>query len=261
MYSLRNLCITLVFASLLLTGCGGNLFEGLADDGTKGAKMEAARIALDEGDYGKAVLLLEELCGTDTANLTCDDTARADLASAYVARATGLDVLKLIEKAEEAAAGPTGSFTTVSTLLPIGEINNCVSDPGSCTIQGDLEKAIDILNGLLPDTVPSDPTPEQKNRYLQLSVASAVDIAVTIGLVSDGLDQETGLPNNPPSSIPIEYVTRVSDDINNIVLGLEGAGIPSTNLSEDINTIETSIDVNGDKVVSETELKDYINSL
>jgi len=266
MYSLRNLCITLVFASLLLTGCGGNLFEGLADDGTKGAKMEAARIALDEGDYGKAVLLLEELCGTDTANLTCDDTARADLASAYVARATGLDVLKLIEKAEEAAANltATGSFTTVSTLLPIGEINNCVvSDPRSCTIQEDLGKAIAILNGLLPHTVPSDPTPEQKNRYLQLSVASAVDIAVTIGLVSGGLDPTTGLPITPPSSIKsADVTTRVSRDINNIVLGLEGAGIPSTNLSEDINTIETSIDSNKrDGVVEDEELIKYINSL
>lgn len=261
MYKLRTLCITFVLASTLLTGCGGNLFEGMADDSTEEAKMEAAKIALDKGDYTKAVSLLEELCGTDTANLTCDDTAKADLASAYVATATGLDVLELIAQAEEAAADPTGSFTTVSTLLPIDDINNCVSDPASCTIQTDLEKAIEILDSLLPDTVPADPTPEQKNQYLQLATASAVNVAVTIGIVSDGLDPVTGLPNTPPSSIDPADVTNVSEDINNIVLGLEGADIISTSLSEDISTIETSMDTNGDDTVSEAELINYINSL
>lgn len=261
MDSLRNLCITLIVVSTLLTGCGGNLFEGMADDDTEEAKMEAAKIALDKGDYAEAVSLLEELCGTDTANLTCDDTAKADLASAYMATATGLDVLQLIAKAEEAAADPTGSFTTVSTLLPIEDINRCVSDPASCTIQTDLEKAIEILDGLLPDTVPADPTPEQKNQYLQLATASAVNVAVTIGIVSGGLDPDTGLPNNPPSSINSAYVISVSEDISNIVLGLEGADIVSTSLSEDISAIETSIDTNGDDTVSEEELISYINSL
>lgn len=261
MDSLRNLCITLIVVSTLLTGCGGNLFEGMADDDTEEAKMEAAKIALDKGDYAEAVSLLEELCGTDTANLTCDDTAKADLASAYMATATGLDVLQLIAKAEEAAADPTGSFTTVSTLLPIEDINRCVSDPASCTIQTDLEKAIEILDGLLPDTIPADPTPEQKNQYLQLATASAVNVAVTIGIVSGGLDPDTGLPNNPPSSINSAYVISVSEDISNIVLGLEGADIVSTSLSEDISAIETSIDTNGDDTVSEEELISYINSL
>ncbi len=259
MYSLKNLDIPIIVASFLFTGCGGNLFEGMADDNTEEAKMEAAKIALDKGDYTEAVSLLEELCGTDTANLTCDDTAKADLASAYVATATGLDVLQLIAKAEEAAANPTGSFTTVSTLLPIEDINNCVSDPASCTMQTDLEKAIEILDSLLPDTA-TDPTPEQKNQYLQLATASAVNVAVTIGIVSDGLDPTTGLPITPPSSIDPADVISVSEDISNIVLGLEGADIISTSLSEDISAIETSIETNGDDTVSDTELINYINS-
>lgn len=261
MYRLKNLYIPIIVASFLFTGCGGNLFEGMADDDTEEAKMEAAKIALDKGDYTEAVSLLEELCGTDTSNLTCDDSAKTDLASAYVATATGLDVLELIAQAEEAAADPASSFTTVSTLLPIDDINNCVSDPASCTMQEDLEKAIEILDSLLPDTVPTDPTPEQKNQYLQLAIASAVNVVVTIGIVSDGLNPDTGLPVTPPSSIDPADVISVSEDISNIVLGLEGANIISTSLSEDISTIETSVDTNGDDTVSEAELISYINSL
>ena len=135
----KKLFITWVSTSILFAGCGGNMFEGLSDSNSAMSKKEEAKIALDKGDYTEAVSLLEELCGTDTSNLTCDEETQTDLASAYIAIATGLDVLQLIDAADTAAA--TESFSTISTLLPIEEINACAADPSSCTIQTNMDSA------------------------------------------------------------------------------------------------------------------------
>jgi len=257
MYTVKKLFITLVSTSILFAGCGGNMFEGLSDSNSAMSKKEEAKIALDKGDYTEAVSLLEELCGTDTSNPTCDEETQNNLASAYIAIATGLDVLQLIDAADTAAA--TESFSTISTLLPIEEINACVADPSSCTIQTNMDKAIEILDNLLPDTVPVEPTSVQKNQYLQLATASAVDIVVTVGLVSEGLDPDTGLPNAIPSNVSGSDLTDVSDNLGNIVLGLEGAGILDAGISQDINTIKAEI--SSDNTVTESELINYINSL
>src|SRR4030065_1505352 len=96
MYTVKKLFIALVSASILFAGCGGNMFEGLSDSNSAMSKKEEAKIALDKGDYSEAVSLLEELCGTDTSNPTCDEETQTDLASAYIASATGLDMLQLI---------------------------------------------------------------------------------------------------------------------------------------------------------------------
>ena len=253
----KKLFIMLVFTSVIFAGCGGNLFEGLSDSDSDAAKKEKAKIALDKGDYTEAVSLLEELCGTDTSNLTCDEETQADLASAYIASATDLDVLRLIDAAENAAT--TEGFTTLSTFLPIDEINDCVTTPSSCTMQTDIDKAIAILDSLLPDTVPAEPTDAQKSQYLQLATAAAVDIVVTVGIVSEGLDPDTGLPNAIPTSVSSADLTDVSNNLGNIVLGLEGAGILDAGISEDIKDIQS--DISTDNTVTETELIDYIDSL
>ncbi len=266
MYIVKKLFIMLVFTSVIFAGCGGNLFEGLSDSDSDAAKKEAAKIALDKGDYTKAVSLLEELCGTNISNLTCDEETQADLASAYVARSTGLDVLQLIAKAEEAAANPTDSFTTVSTLLPIPDINTCAADPAaSCLVKDDMENAIGILEGLLATTDPSDSnlTEVEKNLYLQLAVASAVNIAVNIGISSGGLDDTAGTPVGTPSSesdLPAGVLEDIERDVNNVADGIQGSGI-SADLSDDIATIESELDADGNGDVTFSELQTYISVL
>lgn len=259
MYNVKKLFIMLVFTSMFFAGCGGNLFEGLSDSNSATAKKEDAKIALDKGNYTEAVSLLEDLCGTDTSNLTCDEETQTDLASAYIASATNLDVLQLIAKAEEAAAGTSSSFTTVSSLLPITDINAC-ADPATCPISEGMSKAITILEGLLPATVPVNPTDTEKNLYLQLAVASAVDAAVNIGIVSGGL-YDDGTPKNVPQSIDTETLTTITDDVNNIIDGVAGSGLGSTELTNDINNIKTGIDSNSDGNVVLGELQTYITNL
>jgi len=45
----------------LLSACDENLLEGVSDDGSDEAKLEEARIAIDDEDYGKAMRILEGL--------------------------------------------------------------------------------------------------------------------------------------------------------------------------------------------------------
>jgi len=266
MYRIKNFFIMLVFTAILFTGCGENLFEGLSDSNSAMAKKEDAKIALDKGNYTEAVSLLEDLCGTDTSNLTCNEETQADLASAYVARSTGLDVLQLIAKAEEAAANPTDSFITVSTLLPIADINACAADPAaSCPVKEDMENAIGILEGLLATTGPSDPnlTQVEKNLYLQLAVASAVNIAVNIGISSGGLDDTAGTPVGTPSSesdLPAGVLEDIERDVNNVADGIQGSGI-SADLTDDIATMESGLDADGNGDVTFSELQTYISVL
>ena len=82
---------------------------------------------------------------------------------------------------------------------------------------------------------------------------------VTVGLVSEGLDPDTGLPNAIPANVSDADLTDVSDNLGNIVLGLEGAGILDAGISQDINTIKAEI--SSDNTVTESELINYINSL
>ncbi len=259
--------IVLSILALLLYGCGGNVFKDIANTDTKEAKKEAAKIALDNGDYATAINLLESLCGTDTTALTCDTDTQADLASAYVARATQLDVLQLIKTVEDAqnTQNIQTSFQNISTLLPITEINDCAIN-GNCTIQDDLANAVTILDGILPDQVPQNPTAQEKDLYLQLAVASAVDVAVTVGVISGGLDETTGLPTTQSLSannVSDSDLSKISTDVDSIVLGLEGAGITDSSISQNIATIETNLkNQDGDpNSVSKQDIASYINNL
>jgi len=57
--------IMLIFAGGILgaglTGCGESLFEGLADDSSRDAKIEKANMAIDNGNYNEAINLLKPL--------------------------------------------------------------------------------------------------------------------------------------------------------------------------------------------------------
>jgi len=260
--------LVFILTIFFLYGCGGNVFQDLASTDTWEAKREAAKIALDNGDYATAISILQSLCGTDPASLSCDVDTQADLASAYVARAAQLDVLTLIQTVENTqnTQDIIASFQNVSTLLPISDINNCASNGGNCTMVDDLNKAITILDNILPDQIPQSPTGQEKDLYLQLAVASAVDVAVRVGIISGGLDENTGLPSVQGLSagdISDTDLNRITTDVDHIALGLEGAGITDSSISQNINTIETELKKqDGDPTsVSKEDIALYINSL
>ncbi|MDY7030396.1 MAG: hypothetical protein SVY10_00635 [Thermodesulfobacteriota bacterium] len=103
------LTFVLLFAFALF-GCDENIFESFSDDDTKQAKLEEARIALDDEDYEKALALLEDLD-------QCDPDVATYLSSAYMGMAN-FNALDLVTNAEELADDDdAGSIELISSVL------------------------------------------------------------------------------------------------------------------------------------------------
>lgn len=206
-------------------GCGGeSVFESMADDGTDEAKLEKARIALDEGAFADAVELLEDLCGTDVTAPTCESEIVSLYASAFAGRA-GLDVFDLIQEAADqpATSGPT-SYTLFSKHF---------SSPDSADVS-DMSAAVSLLTSI------SSRTPDQG---LQLAVVSTVDLVVFLGSLTGGYDPTTGKPITPPSVSDITpgAVSRVLNDVGGMDTGLTEANIADQNISGHIGQIQQSL--------------------
>ncbi|MGH7273684.1 MAG: hypothetical protein ACREIQ_04420, partial [Nitrospiria bacterium] len=136
-----------------IMGCGENVFENLAVNDGLASKIESAQIALNSRDYASAIATLQEICGTDPSNPTCDNTTRAMLASAYSGSA-GLDAINLIKIA---STGNITSFGSFSTLLPAPTSANKTA----------MNNAITLLSGISSKTA---------NQNFLLAVIAAADI-------------------------------------------------------------------------------------
>lgn len=228
---------------LLFYGCGDlNIFEGLADDNTQKARLEEAQIALDSGDFTKAVDILLDLCGLSAANPasgipTCDNDTRALLASAYMGRA-GLDLIKIIDTAVN-ATGQQGTFTEFSTLFLDPSLN-----------QADMHNAALLLSGIQGRT-------QQQN--LQMAVAATADTVLIVRDAVGGFNS-SGLPNSVPSSFNTTTTNTVTDNISLISTGISGSGIANADLTSDISTLQTNI-AGGDTSANSCDLRKYLCSV
>ncbi|MDC4204618.1 MAG: hypothetical protein MPW14_07720 [Candidatus Manganitrophus sp.] len=198
-------------------GCGGkSVFESMADDSTDEAKLEKAKIALDDGEFADAVEILADLCGTDLTAPSCDPEVVSLYASAYAGRA-GLAVFDLVKEAVDKTPSNNESYALFSAHF---------SAPTSSQLS-DMNNAVILLSSL-PVRTPA--------QGLQLAVATVVDIVVLLGTKTDGYDSD-GRPNQMPTTqdlddlTPIQGLTlinRVSRDVNNMGLGLGEAVVNQT---------------------------------
>lgn len=230
-------------------GCGGNLFENLADDSTPEAKIEAAKIDLDNGNYAGAIATLQQLCGTNTSAPTCDTQTASLLASAYSGRA-GLDVFNVIKQATTTASGAIGSFSTISTLLP-------TSTPAN---KQDMHNAVALLSSIPA----SSRTP---NQNLELAIMGAADLIITVGAdLNINFDANTGVPSTVPTLTQLQTaenntgtVTQVSNDLLLVAQGVTGSGLVNESLTNDITDIRNNLDNNPQNgTVTANELCSYL---
>ena len=99
----------LLFA-FAMVGCDENYFESFSDDDTTQARLEEARMALDDENYAEALAILGELdpCDVDVAKY---------LSSAYMGMAN-FNALDLAANAEELADSDNeGSIELISSVL------------------------------------------------------------------------------------------------------------------------------------------------
>ncbi|HLF85549.1 MAG TPA: hypothetical protein VI584_00545 [Nitrospiria bacterium] len=266
-YQLGTLFISAILLGLVFMGCGdSNIFDSMADDSTSEAKLEEGQIALDTGDYTKAIDIFSDLCGLDPAdpasnldNRTCDNSTVSLLASAYMGR-SGLDLIALIDAAANsgqttqvtlANAAETGqtedqqSFTQFSTLF---------LDPNSN--EADMQNAVAILAGI-------DISSADEDQSLLLAVAAAADTIMIIRdtIEIENFDPDTGLPTTVPSAgALVNAANEITPNIPLIIEGITGSGIADADLIADIDAIQEAI-AGTDLTVGSDELHTYLCSL
>lgn len=229
-----------LWAGLLLTtalflggadgsGCGGkNVFESQSDDNTQEAKIEKARIAIDQKEYTDAIQTLEEFCGTDFAAPACDPEITSLYASAYAGRA-GLNIFQLVSEGAGRPAGSDSSFTLFSS-------HYAASTPADLS---DMDRALALLQSI-PLSAPR--TPDQG---LQLAVTATSHLVMTLGGLTNGYDPVTGKPNALPgpsnASQVVAAVPVVQSDVGLMGTGLAESGIASERIGSHISAIQSRL--------------------
>lgn len=263
--------LCLFFAIFVLTGCEGNLLEGLADDSSYEARLEEAMIALDDQDYARARTLLLDL----NADFPNNPTILQYLSNASAGLA-GIDTLNLLETIEAINDDPNaGSIDMIGQML--GGSDGVVS---ADDIEQNLSRINDAIAALeaIPEANRTD------DQTVQLGLLSINRAVLTIGdMIADDTGSETvtlteeGIGELYGTSTPDfsdnltddagnNRLDTLSTDIQNIndsvdsIANISGAG-SENDLSENFGGFSDEIDGNDDSSIAETELEDFIGGL
>ena len=257
------LSVMLLIASFTV-GCDNSILEGLADDDSFQAKLEEARIALDKGEYARAVDLLEALDSSNPGNATVQQY----LSNAYAGLA-GLDTFNLLTTIEALdSSGNSGSIDMMGLIL--GDSDGVLTEAQLRAKLLHIENAMNVLEGI------SNPN---NDHTVQLGLLAVAHISLTLGNIvledqggtSVTLTEE-GLTSHYNSSQPAEFsdvstetqnTAALTEDLGYVadaVTALDSISNQGNDLSQDFSQFQNDIDNNGDGSVSETDLEDYINN-
>lgn len=123
---MKRLLVVMLMFSAFLWGCEANTLSTLADDSGRQSDVVEARMALDDGDYDKAVRLLED----DYDPASPDPEVAGILASAYMGKA-GLDLTYALENIGQSDGG---HFDTIASALHLAITDQAY--PASSQIPG-----------------------------------------------------------------------------------------------------------------------------
>ena len=274
---MKRLRYILIFAILLaLYGCNSNLLDSLADDSSEAAKIEAAQIALNDGDYDEVISLI----GDDYDPSAPDSQVARILASAYMGKA-GIDLTYLIENADSTDGD---SFDAIAAALsievtPQAQPSSFVqaspeaeasSDPRYIAIDSiqdlllNLEHAQDILENLVNYYTEGNLSPEDDD-VVQLGMASALHFILEIGHCIG----EVAVSNAPINKYAYQGIFPQDEDWQSLLDDL-AAYIDSdqeiiTSLTADLTNISTALRVliatiGGDEDITD-EFNDFLREL
>jgi hypothetical protein len=152
-----------VILLLAVMGCESNLLKPLASDSGKDARIEDAKMALDDGNYQEVI---SDLSGENTS----DPEIAGLLSSAYMGHA-GLDLTNLIEKAGSSAE----NFDIIASAF---------------NLQGGTSSAVSVLNksALSAQSTPGQPIPLRLDRM--------IEILTDLAMAEKYLNQSLLLPAN-----------------------------------------------------------------
>lgn len=244
-------------------GCGGNAFDGISDDDSFEARLEAARMCIDDEQYQEAIEILNDLKEEQPDN----EEVTEYLSNAHAGLA-GLDTFELLEVIDDLdEAGNSGSIDMIGLVL--GDSDGLLTAEEVPGKLGNLTEAIDQLNAI------DDPTDDQ---IVQLGLLSVSRIGLTLSkiILSDTGNAsltltEEGIqlvydtkPEFEDGDVSDEDLDNLTDDIHNVG---EAVTIMTENysddndLNEDFLEFKSDFDQNDDDTIDIQELENYIDGL
>ncbi|MCI0526421.1 MAG: hypothetical protein L0Y56_03075 [Nitrospira sp.] len=219
-------------------GCGGeNLFENLADDSSRQAKLEAAQLALDKGECQKAFDGFTALQTQEPTNVDL----RQDLSAALMCRA-GFNVAGFIKIAADFSGGAI--FKRISD-----QAVNLVSS----NWQADTTQAENLL------------TPYQSDADVafSLSVVSTIKATLTVLDLINYANGIVGCTVSSPCSITAADAAAIMSNLNSAYNSLSNAGLVGTDVASTVNQIRTDLNnmsgTSTDPVTSQ-DVKQYLTN-
>jgi len=249
----------LCLAAVIIASC--------ADDSSYEARIEEARMAIDDREYARARDLLLQL----KSEYPGDPLILQYLSNAY-AGLSGIDTFNLLTVIDQLNENNNaGSIDMVGTV--IGSADGVITVGDIDGILANLDEAISNL-----DSIPN----KTDDQIVQLGLLSMNRSAMTIAaIVADEQNlgptdtvqlTETGLNGiyggvapNLTGIVTAAQLTSLSDDITNIgnavdsIASITGAG-EKNDLGESFDEFSQDIDPNDDELVSQTELENYLGS-
>jgi hypothetical protein len=244
-------------------GCGGNAFEGISDDDSFEARLEAARMNIDDGQYLEAIDILNDL---NEEQPHTDDVAKY-LSSAYAGLA-GLDVFDLLEVIDDLdETGNSGSIDMVGLVLGDGD--------GLLTVEvvpdklDNLTEAIDQLGTI------QDPPDDQ---IIQMGLLSVFRMGLTLAeiicrdtgttsliLTEEGIQREYDTtPEFEDGDVSPEALENLTNDLQNVgeaIAVMTEIYSYDNDLYEDFLEVKNDFDQNSDDAIDIQELENYIGNL
>ncbi|MGD9007851.1 MAG: hypothetical protein PVG41_08010 [Desulfobacteraceae bacterium] len=244
-------------------GCSGNAFEGISDDDSFEARLEEARMNIDDEQYREAINILSDLKAEQPNNE--DVTSYLSNAHAGLAGLNTFDLLEVIDDLDE--AGNSGSIDMVGLVL--GDSDGLVVAEEVPDKLDNLNEAIDQLNTI------EDPTDDQ---IVQMGLLSVSRIGMTLAkiifsdtgntsltLTEEGIQSEYDTkPEFEDGDVSDEDLENLTNDIQNVGEAVdaitESYGYDN-DLNEDFLEFKNDFDQNADDTIDIQELENYIESL
>lgn len=237
---MRNLTFFLsLIIFLSLTGCNSNVLESLSDDSSSAADIEAARMAIDDGNYQKAIDILEPGCNQTNPDL---EIARI-LASAYMGKA-GIDLTYVLENASD---GNNDSFDVLTSALSLDLIEGSspenpenppmyISFSSVQAFLENLEKAMAYLETLVLLYGNDDDK-------VQLGMASAIHFILKIGSEAAAV-KGTDIPINKAAYREVfPEDTDWETDLDTLAGRIPLGGGIADSLQNDLTYLSVAVDV------------------
>ncbi len=205
-------------------GCGGeSLFENVADDDSRQAKLEAAQLALDKEDCQTALNLFTQVYGSDPSNVK----ERINLAAAHVCQA-GFKTTALVS-----VAANFGSGVVPETQL-FNEIASTTVGSLDSAWPAEIGTAKDLL-AQSPITNPPTPYNNDPDAGFNLSIVTMIEATFTVVDILNYVNGAIDCTANQGSSSFTNCTIRL-EDVNRIFNGLQDSSsvLTSLGLSSDI---------------------------